>query len=530
LSYTFDASITGVFMPLINGKQIVIGSKKSFDVFEDPNLEKYAPYDFIKITPSHLELLHPKMKIYNGDLLTKKLVIGGEALHKSQVNYFNEEGLNVEIINEYGPTEATVGCSTFSFNALKDYNDLKNNIPIGKPIDNMQLYIVDENNNLLPYGIPGELCIGGEGLARGYLNRPELTKEKFIRNPFSEDKDSRIYKTGDIASWLPDGNIEFAGRKDDQIKIRGYRVELGEIENAIRESETVSQVVVIAKESKEGSKRLIAYIVGKENFDKEKLISKLQNRLPEYMIPSQWVELDELPLTKNGKLDRKSLPDPEIKTVNDSEDSLPRNDFEKTLVTIWQELLDAETVGIHDNFFELGGDSIIIIQIVSRARRAGYEIQVADVFSYQTISKLSEIMDLKSGTSLVTNFEQGLLEGRAGLTPIQQWFFENAGNNSNLYNHFNQGVLLSIDKNVSFENLSSAVQQIIFHHDALRFIYQNENGQWSQKYGTQSEPLITVDLQSVEKDSLGNSIREHSDKYQKSLNIEKGEIAKFVFI
>lgn len=528
LSYTFDASITGIFMPLINGKQIVIGSKKSFDVFEDPNLEKYAPYDFIKITPSHLELLYPKMKIYNGEALTEKLILGGEALYKSQINYLHEEGLSVEIINEYGPTEATVGCSTYSFNSTGDIHYLKNNISIGKPIENTQLYIVDKNNNLLPYGIPGELCIGGEGLARGYLNRSDLTLEKFIRNPFSDDKESRLYKTGDIAKWLPDGNIEFSGRKDDQIKIRGYRVELGEIENAIRENNSVTQVVVIAKESKEGNKRLIAYVIAKENFDKGKIISQLQNRLPEYMIPVQWVELDEFPLTKNGKLDRKALPDPEQKKTSDELNTLPGNDFEKTLVEIWQDLLDVENVGIHDNFFELGGDSIIIIQIVSRARRAGYDLQVSDVFSYQTISKLSEIMDQKDGSSVSNNFEQGLLEGASGLTPIQQWFFENAGNNSRLYNHFNQSVLLSIDKKVTSEILGDVVRQIFSHHDALRFIYKNDNGHWSQEYGLHSELPEIVDLRSDAKDTFAKSIKEHSDKYQRSLNIEKGEVAKFV--
>ena len=183
MSYTFDASITGIFMPLLCGKSIVIGSKQSVEIFEDRNLQKYAPYDFIKITPSHLELLQNRMKMPNGGLLTKKLIIGGEALFLSQLKNFIEERLDAEIINEYGPTEATVGCSIYSFNISDVTEKTENELPIGKPIDNVQLYILGEKDELLPIGMSGEICIAGAGLSGGYLNLPELTAEKFVPRP-----------------------------------------------------------------------------------------------------------------------------------------------------------------------------------------------------------------------------------------------------------------------------------------------------------------------------------------------------------
>ena len=232
LPFTFDASVSALFMPLLSGKALVISSKKSFEVFDDPNFHQYAPYDFIKLTPAHLHLLEAKFLIDDEIPVTKKLVLGGEALNYSHFEYLVNSGLEVEIINEYGPTEATVGCSVYTVNTRLFNKDEDNRaISIGKPIDGVEMYILNNRNGLLPAGIPGEICISGPGLARGYLNREELTNEKFVTVSFATKKDIRIYKTGDTAKRLPGGNIEFLGRKDDQVKIRGYRVELGEIES-----------------------------------------------------------------------------------------------------------------------------------------------------------------------------------------------------------------------------------------------------------------------------------------------------------
>ncbi|MBC7874935.1 MAG: AMP-binding protein, partial [Ferruginibacter sp.] len=234
---------------------------QSVDIFEDNNLLKYAPYDFIKITPSHLELLQPKFKAFSPGILTEKLVIGGEALHPAQFDLYIEEGIDVEVINEYGPTEATVGCTTYSFHTIAEKDKIKDGVSIGKPINNVVIYILDNENHLVAVGVKGEICIGGAGLARGYLNRPALTAEKFIIDPFNDKTGDRIYRTGDIGRWLPDGNIEYLGRIDDQVKIRGYRVELGEVEHVLQQFESVSQGVVLGKEDKEGGKRLVSYYV-----------------------------------------------------------------------------------------------------------------------------------------------------------------------------------------------------------------------------------------------------------------------------
>ncbi|MBC7872884.1 MAG: amino acid adenylation domain-containing protein, partial [Ferruginibacter sp.] len=339
LSYTFDASLTAMFMPLLFGKPVVIGSRQSMDIFEDSNLLKYAPYDFIKITPSHLELLLPQFKAYKQGLLTEKLVIGGEALHHAQFNSYMEEGIDVEIINEYGPTEATVGCTTYSFHTIEDNEKIKNGISIGKPIDNTLIYIVDNTDKLVPVGVKGELCIGGAGVARGYLNRPELTAEKFINDPFSDKPGDKIYKTGDICRWLPDGNIEYIGRVDEQVKIRGYRIEISEIENVLQQCNLVKQGVVLARQDKEGIKRLIGYVVPNEAFDKEAILAYLKTRLPEYMLPRLWVPLESFSLTNNGKIDRNSLPDPDAGALLNNQFVAPRNELELKLADIWKEIL-----------------------------------------------------------------------------------------------------------------------------------------------------------------------------------------------
>jgi acyl-coenzyme A synthetase/AMP-(fatty) acid ligase/acyl carrier protein len=401
LSYTFDASLTAMFMPLLSGKSVVIGSKHGLEVFEDTNLVKYAPYDLIKLTPSHLELLRSTVPNNNsGGWLTKKLVIGGEALHLSQFNYLVEKGVDVEVINEYGPTEATVGCSTYSFRTLEDNENLKNNVPIGKPIDNTQLYIVNDQNELLPLGVVGELCIGGAGVARGYLNRDELTAEKFIQNPFDNQAGSAIYKTGDLARWKTDGNIEYLGRKDDQVKVNGYRIELGEIESTLQQCDLVSQAVVLAKEDTRGSKRLIGYIVAKTEFNREAITDFLKSKLPDYMVPTMWVAMESLPLTINGKIDRKALPDPEAGELSTKQYVAPRNEIEEKLVAIWQELLEIDKIGIHDDFFDLGGHSLLAIRLVSYIERnLLVSIPLNVLFQFTTISDISKYLEIQASTN-----------------------------------------------------------------------------------------------------------------------------------
>ncbi|MBA2610529.1 MAG: AMP-binding protein, partial [Bacteroidetes bacterium] len=397
-------------------------------------------------------------------------------------------------------------------------------IPIGKPFSNTRVYILNSDLKLCPVGVPGQLYIAGDGVARGYFNKADLTNEKFIDDPFNEESSSKMYSTGDLVKYLPDGNIEFIGRVDDQVKIRGYRIELGEIEAVLQQCEIVSQAVVLAREDKQSNKRLVAYVVTNGWFNKEEVISYLKDKIPDYMIPVVIVELAKLPLTANGKVDRKALPDPDIAEGLIDQYVAPRNEVETKLAGIWQDVLDVEKVGIYDNFFELGGDSIISIQVVSRARRGGCEFQVGDVFTYQTIASLVEYLENKSETMADVSGEQLMLKGTVGLLPVQQWYFEKQLVE---ISHFNQSVLLTIDKIVTETILRTAAEQLTMHHDALRFRYHQNEGVWQQEYGSSKGVLITIDLHTVLHD-FGPILNEQADGIQRSLKLEKGELIKFV--
>ena len=525
LSPTFDASLTALFMPLLYGKSIVIGTGKSINIFEDKNLIKYAPYDFIKLTPSHLELIWPAFKAFGKIPLAGKLIVGGEALNAAHFKSFTTNNIDLQIINEYGPTETTVGCSTYEFYTYTDIEKIKDGIKIGKPVSNVSVYILNVYNQLSPVGVSGEICIGGVGVARGYLNRLELTAEKFISDPFSKNPGSRLYKSGDIGRWLPDGNLEYLGRKDDQVKIRGYRIELGEIESCLLQSGLVSQAVVLAREDTPGLKRLVGYVVAAGALDKAALEVWLQSKLPVYMVPAIWVELEHFPVTSNGKIDKKALPVPELEALSATVYTAPRNEAEAQLAGIWKELLHLERVGIHDNFFGLGGDSILTIQVVSRARRLGFELQPKDLFIHQTIARLSVSIAERSASEAVG--EQGILTGLSGLLPIQHWYLEmdQPGND-----HFNQGVLLSIDKVVTAGELGQAFTRLAEHHDALRFKYYQHDGQWQQEYGTYKGEVFTTSLELVAPGSLTASITAAASIHQQSLDTAKGELIRIVLM
>ncbi len=377
---SFDASIWEIGMSLLSGASLFMieeEMKSDTSLFREFILENNIT--FAVLPPAFLQLLEVQdLKSLN------TLVTGGEAIPLAVAKEFSKE---YEYFNAYGPTEASICTTTFNGNI----NGL---VPIGKPINNMQVYILSDTNDLLPLGVIGELCIGGIGVARGYLNREELTKEKFIDNPFKNGE--RIYKTGDLGRWLPDGSIEFSGRKDDQVKVRGYRIELGEIENVLSEINDVQSSCVLAKEDIRGNKRLVGYIVPTEVFNKEAIQEELADRLPDYMIPTIWVELDEMPLTNNGKIAKKLLPAPDGSILSTVEYVAPRNEMEEQLVTIWQELLGIEKIGIYDNFFELGGHSLLATRLVSMIRRElEVEIAIQNIFRFTTIDEIACYLEHK---------------------------------------------------------------------------------------------------------------------------------------
>jgi acyl carrier protein len=294
-------------------------------------------------------------------------------------------------------------------------------VPIGRPIANTRVYILDAYRKPVPIGIAGEIYIGGIGVARGYLNRPELTAERFLKDPFTEEAGARMYRTGDSGRWLADQTIEFLGRTDDQVKIRGYRIELGEIESVLRQHPYVRQAAVSAREDAAGAKRLIAYVVPEKEHEvfARELRAYLQLKLPEYMIPSALVALSELPLTPNGKVDKRALPRPDREQwKQESACDPPRTPIEEALANIWAELLSRECVGVHDNFFELGGNSLLATQVVSRIRRRfQIELPLRRIFESPTIASLVAIVE-KAGRVRTQVAAQGIGSiTRASLVP-----------------------------------------------------------------------------------------------------------------
>jgi amino acid adenylation domain-containing protein/non-ribosomal peptide synthase protein (TIGR01720 family) len=514
LSYSFDAAVTALFAPLLAGRRIVMGSHTGLSVFEDPLFLSEGPYDFIKLTPAHLPLLTGEAA-----LQTKRLVVGGEALQPS--HYQGLTGYNIEIINEYGPTEATVGCSIYRFNTSDSEIGMgPGGVLIGRPIRNTKLYVLDLDGNLCPVGVRGELCISGAGVSSGYHHQPEQTEQKFISNPFGE---GLLYRTGDLAQLEADGNLSYLGRLDDQVKIRGYRIEPGEVEVVLGSSPGVQQAVVVVTGDAVKGFRLSGYIVITEDYNRDAVDSYLHQHLPEYMLPSQLTVLDVIPLTVNGKADRQALAAMQMTAPPTKKYEGARNEMEAVLVSIWEELLDVSPVGIHDNFFELGGDSIITIQLVSRARRFGYYFEVADVFSYQHIAALSAYITHR-GEEQTLKGEQDILNGNSGLLPVQQWYFTNNGDNE-VISHFNQSILLSVSKSVSQDTLHRAADLLSVRHDALRFRYRfNAEGTWEQYYSDGSDAFVAEEVHDI------SEIRARSQYYQQSLDITAGPVFRFVLL
>jgi acyl carrier protein len=307
------------------------------------------------------------------------------------------------VINHYGPTETTIGCCTFDV-AENDVTPWPPaTVPIGRPIANAQVYILDETMQPVPVGVPGELCIGGAGVAKGYLNQPQQTAEKFVADSFSKTAEARLYRSGDLARFLPDGNVEFMGRMDQQVKIRGFRVEPAEIENGLKQHNDVLQAIVIPQEDKSGDKRLVAYVVSKKRAapSAEELRSFLQTRLPEYMVPTAIVNLESLPLTRNGKVDVSALPSPDQVLVTERLFIAPRNPVEEQLAEIWREVLGVKQIGVQDNFFDVGGHSLLATQVISRVRSTfRVQLSLRSLFDSPTVAGLAnEISQLQPAGS-----------------------------------------------------------------------------------------------------------------------------------
>ncbi|MEH2283675.1 MAG: amino acid adenylation domain-containing protein [Nostoc sp.] len=387
--FSFDVSVWEFFWPLITGARLVVAQPEGH---RDPNylvnVIAQQQITTIHFVPSMLQVFLEAENLEICNCL-QRVIVSGEALAvQLQQRFFNR--LNAQLHNLYGPTEAAIDVT---FWQCQDSVTNQNTVPIGRPIANIQIYLLDRYLNPVPIGVPGELYIGGVGVGRGYLNRPELTEEKFIPNPFSDNSAARLYKTGDLARYLPNGEIEYIGRIDHQVKIRGFRIELGEIEALISQHLAVRETVVVVAESQS----LAAYVVPHpdQTLTITELRGFLEQKLPNYMLPTAFVMLEALPLTPNGKVDRKALkaPDtarPELEAVYQP----PQTEVEQTIADIWQKLLQVEHVGIYDNFFELGGHSLLLVQVNSKLRdKFQKDLSVLDLFRYPTINSLASYLN-----------------------------------------------------------------------------------------------------------------------------------------
>jgi amino acid adenylation domain-containing protein len=349
--------------------------------------------DVLKIVPSHLAALQSG-KNPEQVMPTSRLILGGESSRLERIEGLRALSPKCEIYNHYGPTETTVGVLTYHARAQLP-GTRSGTLPLGRPLPNSRVYLLDGEGQPVPIGEQGELCIGGRGVARGYLNRPDLTAEKFVADPYSPDPEARLYRTGDRARYLSDGNIEFCGRIDHQIKLHGYRVELGEIEAALREQDAVQDAVVLAPEDQSGEKQLVAYVSARQPLTPATLREHLKARLPQYMVPSAFVQMESLPLTLNGKIDRQALASVPFENLEAARAFVgPRTQTEKALAAIWGALLKVANIGIDDDVFDLGAHSLQAMKALTQIRDV-FEVNLAlrNLFEHPTIAGLAEAID-----------------------------------------------------------------------------------------------------------------------------------------
>ena len=399
----FDLTVTSLFSPLLAGRSVTVVAEQPGIEALGAALRKQDDFSLVKLTPAHLDALELYLAPEEAAGKTRALIIGGEALSGATVSFWQQHAPSTRLINEYGPTETVVGCCVYE---VPGNTPIAGSVPIGTPIANTQLFVLSPSLTPVPVGVAGELYIGGHGLARGYLNRPDLSAEKFIPNPFATEPGERLYRSGDLARYRADGNIEYLGRIDRQVKIRGYRIELDEIEVVIAQHPAVSETVVAVREYGANAKQLIAYLVpylrdGITLDEDQQWSSPLQlindvrsflkQRLPDYMTPTHFVVLAALPLTPNGKVDRRALPDPDTRGTPEEVYVAPQTELEQSLAEIWQEVLRVERVGLHDNFFDLGGHSLLVVQVHHKLHeRLQREVPVLELFKYPTISLLAK--------------------------------------------------------------------------------------------------------------------------------------------
>ncbi|MGY2260531.1 amino acid adenylation domain-containing protein [Pseudomonas sp. SDO55104_S430] len=511
-SVCFDLSVWELFVTLANGGSVIIAR----NALELPLLPARDQVRLINTVPSAINALQrdahipPSVRIIN---------LAGEPLKQSLVDALYRQATVEHVYDLYGPSEDT----TYSTWTRREAGGRAN---IGRPLMHTASYLLDADLQPVPQGVAAELYLSGAGITRGYLARPGLTAEKYVPNPFSSNGE-RLYRTGDLTRYQADASLQYVGRIDHQVKVRGFRIELGEIEARLLQQDTVRELAVLAQEGASGQ-QLVAYIVPSDpalltdndaqNSQRETLKAALRQHLPDYMVPAFLLFLEQLPLTPNGKLDRKALPAIDGSSQQ-REHVAPRSALEKSLAAIWQDVLAVESVGLEDNFFELGGDSIVSMQVVSRARQAGILLSPKDLFQHQTVRSLAQA----ARTGELTPIDQGPAAGAVALAPVQQWFFEQVIPERQ---HWNQSLLLVPREPLNLEALERALEQLLTHHDSLRLRYQQTDGGWQQTYAapTTDSVLWRREASSVE------ALNTLCDEAQRSLDLHNGPLLRALWV
>ena len=513
-SLSFDAALWEVWVALLNGGTVV-GLPREV-LLSSPDYAAWLRAHDVTVAFATTQVFNRHVREVPGVYAALRWVIfGGEAVDPEAVRLCLANG-PAHLLHAYGPTEGTTYATMHACAGLADDAPT---VPIGRPVANTRVYVLDPAGALAGIGVPGELCVGGDGVAAGYLDRPALTAERFVPDPFAGGE-ARMYRTGDRARWRADGTLEFLGRMDQQVKVRGFRIEPGEVEAALRAHPAVAGCAVVAREDAPGDRRLVAYVVG-EGAEAADFRPWLKERLPDYMVPSAFVALDAIPLTANGKVDHRRLPAPEAPARSADGFAAPRTEAEAVLAELWAEALRMERVGIHDNFFSLGGDSILSIQIIARAAQRGLRITPRQMFVHQTIADLAAVAQ----TGAAARAAQGPATGPAPLTPVQHWFF--AAEHPHPA-HYNLAEAFDLTARVDAEAMARAVAAVAAHHDALRARFVREGDAWRQEIAEAGDeaPFETLDLSAVAPAERESAFTAAADALHASLDLAAGPLLR----
>ncbi|MBG6090821.1 non-ribosomal peptide synthetase [Actinomadura viridis] len=524
-SFAFDFSVWELWGALLYGGRLVVV----------PYMTSRSPGEFLRLveservtvlnqTPSAFyQLMAADRDAAGVDLSALRYVVfGGEALEPGRLEdwYSRHSDDAPVLVNMYGITETTVHVSYVALD--RAYAASASGSVIGTGIPDLRIYVLDDRLQPVPAGVVGELCVAGPGLARGYLNRPDLTAERFVADPYGVPG-ARMYRTGDLGRWLPDGRLEYLGRSDQQVQLRGFRIEPGEIEGVLARHEAVSDVAVVVRDD-----RLIAYIVGTDTGLRE----YAAGHLPSHMVPAAVVELDALPLTANGKLDRAALPAPDFAAKVSGQ--APRTPQEEILAGLFAEVLGLERVGVGDGFFELGGDSIIAIQLVSRARQAGLVISPREVFQHQTVEQLAALARPVDEADTFEAEPPDAAIGPVPITPIVAWLRERVGGDASLIGGFHQSMILRTPSGLDLDRLTGAFGTLLDHHDVLRLRLDADGATWRPVVrppgSVAAEGLVTrVDVGALDADKLEAVVAEQALAARDRLDPAAGTMAQLVW-